>query len=166
MMKNIMRLILILIMSGCNGQNKEGQIIEESNKDDMKKQPIERSEVHREYDEFGNLIKYDSIYSWSYSNKEGDSIQVNLDSIMGTFRNHFELITPYKDQQQFRYFPRPDSLFMHDFFKEDYYFKNWEDNQNDLEKMIRQMDSMRNNFLKDVYPGLMESEGQKHKKQI
>lgn len=165
-MKNIMRLMLILIVSGCNGQNKEGKEVEESEKSDVKKQPIERSEVHREYDEYGNLIKYDSIYLWSYSNKQGDSIRVNLDSIMSTFRDHFELLTPFKDQEQFRYFPRPDSLFMHDFFKEDYYFKNWENNQDDIEKMLRQMDSMRNNYLKDVYPGLMESEREKYKKKI
>jgi len=153
-------------LTGCNAQNKEDQKIDQNEMEKMKKQPVERSEVHREYDEYGNLKKYDSIYSWSYSNIEGDSIDVNLDSIMGTFRNHFELITPFNDKYQFRYFPEPDSLFMRDFFKEDYYFKNWEDNQNDIEDMIRRMDSMRNHFLKDAYPGLMESKDKKYKKQI
>jgi hypothetical protein len=165
-MKNILGLMLILLLTGCNAQNKEDQKIDQNEMEKMKKQPVERSEVHREYDEYGNLKKYDSIYSWSYSNIEGDSIDVNLDSIMGMFRNHFELITPFNDKYQFRYFPAPDSLFMRDFFKEDYYFKNWKNNQNDIEEMIRRMDSMRNDFLKDAYPGLMESKDKKYKKQI
>ena len=51
-------------------------IIEKSEnniKEDFIVKPEEKWDVHKEYDEFGNLIKYDSIYSWSYSNVNQES---------------------------------------------------------------------------------------------
>lgn len=161
-MKNLVKFMLLLFIWGCNGQVKDEIKPEENKKEE--KQPVERSEVHREYDEYGNLIKYDSIYMWSYSDRQGDSIYLNLDSIMDTFKDHFELVAPFKENEYFKYFPKTDSLFMHDFFEEDYYFKNWQNHQNDMEGMMRKMDSIRNNFLKDKYPGLMESKEKVNKK--
>lgn len=156
--------MLIMTFLGCISQQKEDKEIQENQ--ETKKEPLERSEVHREYDEFGNLIKYDSIYMWSYSNKEGDSIEINLDSIMDSFRFHFENISPLWGRDHFRYFPKQDSLFMHDFFEEDYYFRHWKNNQDDLENMMRKMDSMRNKYLKEMHPGLMESQDKKPEKKI
>ena len=164
MMKYIFTILLMMIFAGCNSQQKEDKEVQKSQ--EKKKQPVEKSEVHREYDEFGNLIKYDSIYMWSYSNKEGDSIDVNLDSIMDSFRFHFEKMVPFRGRDHFRYFPKQDSLFMHDFFEEDYYFRHWKNNQDDLESMMRKMDSMRNKYLKEMHPGLMESQGKKPEKKI
>jgi len=161
-MKNTVKLLLLLIVWGCNGQVKKDLKTEDDK--NKEKQPIERSEVHREYDEFGNLIKYDSIYSWSYSNKEGDSLKVNLDSIMDSFNEHFEIVSPFKKRDYFKYFPKQDSIFMRDFFEEDYYFRSWEHNQDEMQEMIKEMDSIRNQFLKDMYPGLMESKIKPQKK--
>lgn len=161
-MKNIVKLLLLLIVWGCNGQEKKDLKTEDDKK--QEKQPIERSEVHREYDEFGNLIKYDSIYMWSYSNKEGDSLSVNLDSIMDNFNEHFEIVSPFKNKDYFKYAPQLDSIFMRDFFEEDYYFRSWEHNQDDMREMMKKMDSVRNQFLKDMYPGLMESNKKPQKK--
>lgn len=163
-MKQIFMILLVMVFSACNAQQKEEQHTDK--KEQKSAKPVEKSVVHREYDEFGNLIKYDSIYSWSYSNIEGDSLQVNLDSIMYAFKDHFESLMPLRDKRQFRYYPRRDSLFMQDFFKEDYYFKNWEDHQYDFEKMMKKMDSLRNKYLKERYPGLMESNTKKSQKKI
>jgi hypothetical protein len=46
-------------------------------------QPDERVEVHKEYDEYGNLIRFDSVYSYSSGNLKGHSFQ--LDSLMKNF---------------------------------------------------------------------------------
>lgn len=161
-MKNTVKLLLLLIVWGCNGQVKKDLKTEDDKKQEI--QPIERSEVNREYDEFGNLIKYDSIYMWSYSNKEGDSLSVNLDSIMDNFNEHFEIVSPFKNKDYFKYAPQLDSIFMRDFFEEDYYFRSWEHNQDDMREMMKKMDSVRNQFLKDMYPGLMESHKKPQKK--
>ena len=149
-------MMLVLLVAACSGQEKQRDKSEEVQR--AMKEPKERTEVHREYDEFGNLIEYDSTYLWSYSNMAGDSIRVNLDSVMDAFRSHFENQIPYLGMQGFRYFPKHDSLLMNDFFDEDYYFKNWEDSHDDFEKMMHRMDSMRNSFLEELYPGLLESQ--------
>jgi hypothetical protein len=114
-------------------------------------------EVQKEYDEFGNLIKYDSIYSYSYSNMEGDSLRVNLDSIMDSFKGYFKDRALFSQGDRFSYFPHPDSLFMDDFFSNDYFFRTWERQQSEMEDMMKRMDSMRNAFMKQHHSGLMES---------
>ena len=48
---------------------------------------------------------------------------------------------------------------MRDFFKEDYFFNQWKQEPQDVENMIKQMDSTRNLFLKRFHPGLLESKG-------
>ncbi|MCB4234259.1 hypothetical protein LDL59_01710 [Kaistella anthropi] len=50
----------------------------------MGNQPIEDIKVNKEYDENGNLIRYDSTYTYYYSNIEGDEIAA--DSIFNNFR--------------------------------------------------------------------------------
>lgn len=74
---------MVLLFGACKGQEKEpvsNQIVKNSvNK------PKSSWNVNKEYDELGNLIEYDSVDSYSYTKSKGDSIKVNLDSIMGSF---------------------------------------------------------------------------------
>lgn len=157
-MKNLIYIVLVLSFIGCNSQEKKKQETQEPDKKEQETiKPKESWDVKKEYDEFGNLIKYDSIYSYSYSNIKGDSINVNLDSIMHSFRGYFDKNTPFKWQDDFSFFPENDSLFMRDFFKEDYFLKNWQNQHSELDKMIKRMDSSRNAFLKRFHPGLLES---------
>ena len=156
-MKTLITLILTLTIIGCNSQKNEKKQTENNKKDSTIIQPKEKWDVHTDYDEFGNLIKYDSTYSWSYSNVKGDSLQVNLDSIMDAFKYYFDENLPLKWRPDFSYFPKNDSLFMKDFFSNDYFFKNWQMQHSELEEMIKRMDSSRNVFLKHFHPGLMES---------
>ncbi|PTX61414.1 hypothetical protein C8N46_10457 [Kordia periserrulae] len=50
---------------------------------DKTTQPDERVEVHKEYDEYGNLIRFDSVYSYSSGNLKGHSLK--FDSLMKNF---------------------------------------------------------------------------------
>lgn len=157
-MRKIINILLVLTLIGCNSQKKEEQ--QENNQKEKDKtivKPKEKWDVRKEYDEFGNLIKYDAIYSWSYSNIKGDSLRVNLDSIMDSFKGYFDENESFKLSEGFSLFPRKDSLFMNDFFKDDYFFRNWKIQHSELEKMIKRMDVERNAFLKKFHPGLMES---------
>lgn len=156
-MKKVLILLLVLNIAGCNSQGKESKQTTNDKKDTTLVKPKETWDVKKEYDEFGNLIKYDSIYSWSYSNVKGDSLKVNLDSIMDSFRGYFDKNTPFKWRDDFSFFPENDSLFMRDFFKEDYFYENWINQHSELDKMIKRMDSSRNVFLKRFHPGLLES---------
>lgn len=154
-MKTTIAIILMLFaLSACNSQEKEKQEAKKEVETDIL--PKENWEVKKEYDEFGNLIKYDSIYTWKYSNFKGDSIEINLDSIMDTFRSHFEATTPFKWDEYFSYFPKNDSLLNDEFFSKDYYLNNWERQERELFEFIKQTDSFRNAYLKKYYPGLVE----------
>ena len=153
-MKKLTILALILLFTECKGQENEHQTSEI--KKDFVTEPNGSWDVRREYDEHGNLISYDSIYS--YSNIKGDSVKVNLDSIMGSFRKYFQESTPFQWKDNFSYFPKNDSLFKKNFFRDDYFFDQWERQPMDIEEMMRRMDSSRNTFLKRFHPGLMESQ--------
>ncbi len=150
-MKNVMLIFLLLLFAGCNSQEKKEE------QKEIVEQPKGQWDVHREYDELGNLIEYDSIYRYSYSNTEGDSIKVNLDSIMDSFQRYFGENTPFKWKNDSPYFPNNDSLLMKDFFKDDYFFKNWDRQYFERKEMIKKMDSIRNGYLRQFYPGLLES---------
>ncbi|GAA3646882.1 hypothetical protein [Flavivirga jejuensis] len=63
-------------------------------KKDSIKQPEEKIEVNKEFDENGNLIRYDSIYSYSSSNLNMDAKR--MDSIMKHFFSNRESI-PFGD---------------------------------------------------------------------
>ena len=154
-MKNVMVILLILLFTGCNSQEKKE--VKSKEEKEIVKQPKGQWDVHKEYDELGNLIEYDSIYRYSYSNIEGDSIRVNLDSVMDSFQRYFGENTPLKLNDNFSHFSNSDSLLMKDFFKDDYFLKNWDKQYFERKEMIKKMDSIRNGYLRQFYPGLLES---------
>ncbi len=156
-MKKGIAVLLLLLFTGCKGQEKDQTDKKNQERIETADMPKGQWEVQKEYDELGNLIKYDSIYSYAYSNMEGDSLRVNLDSIMDSFRGYFKGRDPFSRRDRFSYFPHPDSLFMNDFFSNDYFFRSWERQQSEMEDMMKRMDSMRNAFMQQRHPGLMES---------
>lgn len=158
-MKKIITLLLILFITGCNSQEKNKQQTKSQENDSTSIKPKEAWDVKKEYDEQGNLIKYDSIYSWAYSNIKGDSLRVNLDSIMDSFKIYFGENRPIKWKEGFSYFPENDTIFMNDFFNHNFFYNKWDNQQNEIEGLLKKMDSSRNDFLKKYYPGLMESKG-------
>ena len=46
---------------------------------------------------------------------------------------------------------------MRDFFRDDYFFNQWERQPIEMEELMKRMDSIRNAYLKRFHPGLMES---------
>jgi hypothetical protein len=154
-MNNVIAILLIVAITGCKGQEKEKKEVSKDEKQEMAQEPKGQWEVHKEYDDLGNLIKYDSIYTYAYSNIKGDSIKINLDSIMDSFRGYFEDRMSFDWKRDFSYFPKTDSLFMKDFFKEDYFLNNWQEHHSDIENMMKKMDSVRNAFLRKHHPGLI-----------
>lgn len=157
-MKNIVTILLVLLFIGCKGQEEEKLQEKGKEKKDLTEKPKQEWEVHREFDEQGNLIRYDSVFRYAFPNVEGDSVRVNLDSIMNSFRGYFDFHAPYKWNYGFSYFPKTDSLFMKDFFKKDYFLDHWKRKPLDINEILRKMDSTRNSFLSKYHPGLLESQ--------
>ena len=104
--------------------------------------PKENIQVNKQYDENGNLTRYDSIYSYSYSssNKMNDSLQA-------VFQKYF------KDKNVF-----PDGFF-EDFFKQDsvtgkfnydtLFSNGFGQQQGEIQQIMKQMDALQKLFYED-----------------
>lgn len=150
-------LIVALSFASCNAQEANKAPIEKkTGKTVFSNTPKEEWKVTKEVDEEGNIIRYDSIYTWSYTNMKGDSIRVNVDSLMRSFDAYFNQHFPSVFERSFVNPIWSDSLFQSDFFKDDFFQYRFEHNFYDLEEMFHRMDSLRNLFFQERYPGLME----------
>jgi hypothetical protein len=140
-MKKLVLLIVLLFFSvGCNAQENKAQSKEQTDKNMPKTNII----VNKEYDENGNLIRYDSTYSYFYSNVEGDS--TFADSILTNFKGRVfesfpDVHTPFWNDMFFE-----DSLLTYDFYKDDFFTKRFEMNMKRFEKLFKEMDMFKNDF--------------------
>ena len=79
-----------LVSVSCKGQKKETKIVEtEENRDNIVEKPKGTWKVDKEFDENGNLIWYDSIYSWSSNDKFENLSSIDRDSLMQSFKSRF-----------------------------------------------------------------------------
>lgn len=139
----IFTVFVSLMLVSCNGQNK---LDKTTDKKDTIKPEIDIN-VHKEYDEDGNLIRVDSTYTYFYSNIKNDSLLEKeiFNRFKLNFKGHFKPI---------------DSLFLEDFyidepfnldnFYTDEFFKdNFRFHQKRIDDILKQMDSLKNNYYKN-----------------
>lgn len=155
-------LLLALSLSSCNAQDKsKDNIAQQSalNGTDKKDafEPKGNWTVNKEYDENGNIIKYDSIYSYSYSSGNGDTLAIkDVDSVIRSFQKYFEETMPNSfDQGLMKPYWGDAELFDH-FFEDNYFHDRWKNDLFNLESRFIRMDSLRNKYLEDYYPELFE----------
>ena len=155
MMKTKWIIMFIAVSSvfwGCNGQ--------EVKKDKTKKlndsilvaanQPKEDIKVNKEYDKDGNLIRYDSTYTYYYSNIEGN--KTTADSIFNHFQTMFEQNYPFSVKPYFHHLFFQDSMLQYDFYKNDFFYKRFIKNRQQMDKLFREMDSVKNKFFMEQFP--------------
>lgn len=146
-MKRIFALaVFTLFVLACSAQ------LSQPKTDDQPVSPNESWTVHKEMDENGNIIRYDSTYTWSYSNINGDSLTVDADSLMQSFQRYFDDRMPSLFGDNFMKPLLNDSLLPNDFFSDDFFQHRFEDDFFDVERMFERMDSIRNQFFKDRFP--------------
>lgn len=147
-MKRIWMLFIAvtLILSSCNGQEKR---IENDDLNALKNAPKEDIKVNKEYDEDGNLIRYDSTYTYFYSNIENDTIAE--DSIFMNFKKLFEMQYPFSYKPYFNDFFFRDSLMKYDFYKNDFFTERFRQNLEHTEKIFQEMDSIKNHFFNEQF---------------
>jgi hypothetical protein len=143
-MKKISLFILLAITTAhCTGQEQ---------KSTKKKQtapkngdaPVTQIEVNKEYDEQGNLIRYDSTYSYYYSNIDNNTNAE--DSVLQAFRERFEQSYPFAGDPYFEHLFFQDTLLLYDFYKNDFFLERFRRNSQKMEMLFRQMDSLKNSF--------------------
>jgi len=153
-MKKILLLgIFLTAASGCRAQQEETIKADPQTTVTEQQQPEENWTVNKRYDEKGNLIGYDSTYVWSYTNK-GKIQSIAADSVLQAFRRQFNKQLPLLFDRTINHSIWGDSLLYRDFARPDYFMQKWEDQYFDMHSMMREMDSLRNTFLRKQYPEL------------
>lgn len=160
MKTRMLLLMLMLSFFGCNAQEKEKKNDDLGAETDKSAIPKGNWKVNKEFDEDGNLISYDSTYVYSYSTVEGDTVyNKDVDEIFKNFRQFYEnhqigghlgLMNSFLN----------DSLYGEPNFFEDDFFSDRMMSKH-FQEQIRQMDSMRNEFLKENYPRFFYENEQK-----
>lgn len=143
----ILFIAVTIVLSSCNGQEKQNKNDKLS---DVQNAPKENVKVNKEYDEDGNLISYDSTYTYFYSNIKNDRLAE--DSIFNNFRNMFESKYPFSYKPYFNDLFFEDSLMKYDFYKEDFFTKRFLQNMEQAEKMFQEMDSVKNKYFMKQFP--------------
>ena len=137
-----------LVSVSCKGQKKETKIVEtEENRDNIVEKPKGTWKVDKEFDENGNLIWYDSIYSWSSNDKFENLSSIDRDSLMQSFKSRFFTNFSGFENQGFETVFSQDSLFSKHFFTDDFFDSNFGNDFMDIDELTQQMITRQRKFL-------------------
>ena len=146
-------LAFILLFStaivSCNGQDKKSKNPPPAAPEAKKySQPQVQVKVNRKYDEKGNLIRFDSTYTYFYSNHGRDSARIGLDTVFQRFKSRFKTDFPPGWGNGFNDVFFNDSLSGYDFLNEDFMSRRFEMNMELMRQMLQYMDSLKTDYLK------------------
>jgi len=112
-------------------------------KQEGKSKPEEKVFVNRKYDENGNLIEFDSVYTSYYSNMRGDTLYTDsiLQNFNTYFNHHFSRIASNDLMKM-------DSTLPYGFFHDDFFEQRFFNQNEQLHRMMREMDSIKNEYFK------------------
>jgi hypothetical protein len=153
--------VLAVLFFSCNGQNAKDHKQSKTNSEQMLRgsfdstdtlnKPKVKVNVNKRYDDKGRVVQFDSTYSYFYSSPNGIR-HLNNDSIYDQFQSFFNKSYPHFFEHQNNDIFFNDSLFKYDFFNNDYFLKRYQLNQKNFEGFYKQMDSLKQNFMKQRYP--------------
>jgi hypothetical protein len=137
----IIAIAISITLVSCNGQKTKQ---DKESKEELNT-PQTNIKVDKQYDKNGNLLKFDSTYSYYYSNVKSDT---NLrDSIFNDFKNQFNQRYFFSKDRYFNDFFFVDSLLKYDFYKKDFFINRYRNNMNRIDSLFRSMDSLKNSFF-------------------
>ncbi|SDH34630.1 hypothetical protein [Winogradskyella thalassocola] len=148
-MKKYALLCMIGLLSvSCNSQqndSKQAEIKEKEGK--IVAQPKGSWKVDKEFDENGNLIRYDSIYSWSSFDDMDNLSAVDKDSLLQSFKSRFFANFSDFENRGFDNIFSKDSLFSKHYFNDDFFGSDFGKDYMDLDKIRQQMMERQKKFL-------------------
>ncbi|HMB63583.1 MAG TPA: hypothetical protein VKN36_10955 [Eudoraea sp.] len=103
--------------------------------------------VNKEFDESGNMIRYDSIYSWSSSDDLAGMKTRDRDSLLQSFQSKFYRHFSAADPRRFEHLFEPDSLFHEKFFNEDFFDSDFGRDFMDIDRVRKRMEAMEKVFF-------------------
>lgn len=145
--KYVLVITASLLSFSCNGQKSDTKQLEIKENETIVEQPKGTWKVDKEFDENGNLIRYDSIYSWSSNGKFDNLSTLNKDSLLQSFKSRF--FTNFSDfeNQGFDDVFSKDSLFSKHFFNDDFFESDFGQDFMDLDSIRKQMIARQKKFL-------------------
>lgn len=146
--------LFIFSLLSCKGQDqkKEENLKSEQKIEERTSEvPEGRWEVHKELDENGNVIRYDSIYSWSSSGDYDELSKFNIDSLMRSHRSFVQKRFSAMRDNDFSYLFGQDSLFPRSFFEEDMFMNQFGKDFPELEAMKRRMERMEEEMMQEFF---------------
>lgn len=144
-MKKYMLLFTVcLLMVSCNAQNNKADNLERDNT--PYETPKGSWKVDKEFDENGNLTRYDSIYSWS-SHDTYNTLGINKDSLMQSFKSRFYSNFSRFEDEGFQDIFSKDSLFSKRFFNDDFFGSSFGKDFMDIDHIRQQMMDKQKRFL-------------------
>lgn len=148
MKKYILLFMVGLLSVSCKGQENETSKVEkEAHRTDIVEEPKGTWKVDKEFDENGNLIRYDSIYSWSSNDKFENLSLSDKDSLMQSFKSRFFSNYSGFENQGFEDVFSQDSLFSKHFFTNGFFGSNFGNDFMDIDKLRQQMIARQKKFL-------------------
>lgn len=158
MKKFVVLFLLSLLCIDCHGQDQAKEPTK--NNQNMAKEPKGNWKVNREFDEQGNLIRYDSIYSWSSSEYAEKLNRMDRDSLFSSFKSRFSHHFSYFDQSGLIDFLENDSLFTQKFFEDDFFKSPMGKDFINLESMHQRMEEIHRKFMGQYIPEVKENTDQ------
>ncbi|MEM5567010.1 hypothetical protein WNY78_17955 [Psychroserpens sp. AS72] len=148
MKKYILFLMVAMLSISCDGQKNETKKIEtKDNEKSTVEQPKGNWKVDKEFDKNGNLIRYDSIYTWSSNNKFDDFSTLEKDSLMQSYKSRFFANFSRFENEGFEDVFSQDSLFSKRFFNDDFFGSDFGNDFMDIDKIRQQMIARQKKFL-------------------
>ncbi len=163
-MKNYILLFIVGLLSvSCNGQKNETKNTgkKKESKEKVVEQPKGSWKVDKEFDENGNLIRYDSIYSWSSNNQFNNLSLAERDSLMESFKSRFYTSFSRFENQGFDDVFSQDSLFSKRFFNDDFFGSDFGADFMNIDKIRQQMIARQKKFLEKYQSELSKPEEEK-----
>jgi len=159
MKKYVLVAVLALSSISCNGQNKDSTSNNSlTNKEQSLEAPKGSWKVDKEFDENGNLIKYDSIYSWSSNSKMINLSAKDRDSLLASLKSRFlKNFSTFQNNGIDNIFFK-DSLFVNRFFKDDFFKSDFGVDVMDIDNMRQKMLERQRRFFEKYQSEFMMSE--------
>ncbi|OIQ21205.1 hypothetical protein [Lacinutrix sp. MedPE-SW] len=159
MKKHVLLLVTLFLCFSCSGQNNELNKAETKKSEaHVIKEPKGTWKVDKEFDENGNLIRYDSIYTWSSNNKFNNLSSLNKDSLMQSFKSNFYRNFSKFENEGFEDVFSQDSLFSKHFFNDDFFKSSFGKDFMDIDEIRKQMIERQKDFLEKYQSEFIKAE--------
>jgi len=149
-MKTYVLLAMIgLLTVSCNGQASES----ETRDNTVAEQPKGSWNVHKELDADGNLMRYDSIYSWSSHDTSDKLSEVDRDRLLHHIKSRF-----YSNFSDFEDVFTKDSIFSQLDFNDPFFGRDFGNHFMDIDKIKQHMIARHRAFLEPYNDAIIKPE--------